>query len=360
MDLPTLWFLIIALLWACYLMLEGFDFGVGMLLPILGRHRAERDQMVRTFGPVWDGNEVWLIVAGGAMFAAFPDWYASMFSAMYIPLLILLVSLIVRVLAIEYRKKLTHPSWTRRWDVLLTITSLLAPFMAAVALANVVRGIEMDAGHDHTGPLLDLLNPYALLGGVAVVVLFALHGATFLGIRTEGAVRARSRSLARVLWPVAVLTVGGFGVWTLLGASDVARGVNPMGVAVLAAAVVALLVVGYGVFREREGIAFAGTASTIVLAAALLFTQLWPNVLPSTGAPEGTLTIANASSQDYTLTVMTIVAVILTPIVMLYQAWTYWVFRHRVSAEGFPEGGASGALDAFLKRDGHGSTDPSA
>ncbi len=336
MDLPTLWFLLIAVLWTGYLVLEGFDFGVGMLLPVLARRREERDQMVRTFGPVWDGNEVWLLVAGGAMFAAFPNWYASMFSAMYLPLLILLVCLIVRVLAIEYRRKVDDPRWTDRWDRVLAISSLGAPLMAAVGLANVVHGIPMDAGHDFTGTLLDLLNPYSLLGGVAVIALFLLHGATFLGLRTDGDLRPRARALALRLWPVATVLVAAFGLWTLLGASDVARGISLAGTVGVLLAVAGLVATGLALRADREGIAFAGTALTIAAAVIVLFSQLWPNVLPSTGDPAGTLSIAETASSPYTLKVMTWVAVLVTPVVLLYQGWTYWVFRHRVSAEGFP------------------------
>ncbi|WP_320668614.1 cytochrome d ubiquinol oxidase subunit II [Patulibacter defluvii] len=344
MDLPTLWFLLIALLWTGYLILEGFDFGVGMLLPVLGRRPEERDALVRTFGPVWDGNEVWLLVAGGAMFAAFPNWYASMFSAMYLPLLILLVALIVRVLAIEYRRKHDGPRWTARWDRVLFVASVAAPLMAAVGLANVVHGIPMDANHDFTGSLLDLLNPYSLLGGVAVLALFALHGATFLGLRTAGDLRPRARALALRIWPVATLLVAAFGLWTLLGASDVARDPSAIGALAVALAVVGLVATGAALRLDREAVAFAGTALTIAAAVVLLFAQLWPNVLPSTDDPAGTLTIAATASQHYTLKVMTIVAILVTPVVLLYQGWSYWVFRHRVSAEGFPEGGAGAAL----------------
>ncbi|EHN11231.1 Cytochrome d ubiquinol oxidase subunit II [Patulibacter medicamentivorans] len=350
MDLPTLWFLLIALLWTGYLILEGFDFGVGMLLFALGRRPEERDALVRTFGPVWDGNEVWLLVAGGAMFAAFPNWYASMFSAEYLPLLILLVALIVRVLAIEYRRKHDGPNWTTRWDRVLFVASVTAPLMAAVGLANVVHGIPMDAKHDFTGNLLDLLNPYSLLGGVAVLSLFVLHGATFLGLRTEGTLRVRARSLAIRVWPVATALVAAFGIWTLLGASSVARGISVVGTIAVVLAVVGLVATGLALRADREPIAFAGTALTIAAAVVLLFAQLWPNVMPSTDDPAGTLSIAETASHHYTLKVMTWVAILVTPVVLVYQAWSYWVFRHRISAEGFPEGGAGAALQSLTHR----------
>jgi cytochrome d ubiquinol oxidase subunit II len=333
MDLPTLWFLLIAVFWAGYLVLEGFDFGVGMLLPVLARTPAERDAMVRTFGPVWDGNEVWLLVAGGATFAAFPNWYASMFSAMYLPLLILLVALIVRVLAIEYRRKHEGDEvWTARWDRVLVVASFVAPAMAAAALANVVHGIRMNAEHDPTGNLLDLLNPYALLGIVAVLTLFALHGATFLGIRTTGVLRERSHALALRLWPVAAVLAGAFALWTLLGQG---RGISIAGSIATVVAVAGLVSTGVALLGRRESVAFVGTVLTIGAAGALLFSQVWPNVLPSTDDPAGTLSIAAAASGHYTLKVMTWVAVLIAPVVFLYEGWSYWVFRERVSSDAF-------------------------
>ncbi|WP_210490925.1 cytochrome d ubiquinol oxidase subunit II [Patulibacter sp. SYSU D01012] len=349
MDLPTLWFLLIAVFWAGYLVLEGFDFGVGMLLPVLAKKPEERDAMVRTFGPVWDGNEVWLLVAGGATFAAFPNWYASMFSALYLPLLILLVSLIVRVLAIEYRRKQENdPVWTARWDWALAISSLLAPAMVAAALANVVRGIKMDANSDYTGSFFDLLSPYALLGVVAVLALFLLHGATFLGLRTEGVLRERSRRFALGIWPVATVLVAAFGLWSLLGQGD---GIAVLGVVGVLMAVAGLVGSGLALLKDNEAIAFAGTVLTIVGAAVLLFAQLWPNVLPSTGDPAGTLTVAEAASSHYTLKVMTWVAVLIAPVVFLYQGWSYWIFRHRITSDGFST--AKSPLDALKQRAAH-------
>ena len=346
MDLPTLWFLLIAVFWAGYLVLEGFDFGVGMLLPVLARTPAERDAMVRTFGPVWDGNEVWLLVAGGATFAAFPGWYAAMFSALYLPLLILLVALILRVLAIEYRRKQQDDEvWTARWDRVLTVTSFVAPAMVAAALANVVRGIPMDGNSDPTGNLLDLLSPYALLGIVAVLGLFALHGATFLGIRTEGVLRERSRAMALRLWPVVTVLAAAFALWSLLGQG---RGLTIIGVVATLLAVAGLVTTGVALLKDREPLAFAGTVGTILAAALLLFGQVWPNVLPSTDDPAGTLTIAQAASSPYTLKVMTWVAVLIAPVVFLYEAWSYWVFRERVSAEAFED--ARTPLEAVGKR----------
>ncbi|WP_320669192.1 cytochrome d ubiquinol oxidase subunit II [Patulibacter defluvii] len=347
MDLPTVWFLLIALLWTGYLVLEGFDFGVGMLLPFVARDADDRRLAIRTFGPVWDANEVWLIVAGGAMFAAFPDWYASMFSAMYLPLLLLLVALIVRVLAIEYRVKHQDDRWTRAWDRALVVCSFVAPAAVALALANVVRGIPLNGDHDFTGDLLDLLNPYALLAAAAVLALFALHGACFLALRCDGPVRLRARRVALVAWPLAVVLGGGFGLWSLLDASPDGS-VSPVAVVGLVVAAGALVGAGLAIRRGREGGAFALTAAAVIGVAVLLFAQLWPNVLPSTGDPAGTLTIADAASTPYTLKVMTIVGAVMTPIVLLYQGWTYWIFRHRVLPDGFEQ--AQNPLQALAER----------
>lgn len=348
MDLPTVWFLLIALLWTGYLVLEGFDFGVGMLLPFVARDAEDRRLAIRTFGPVWDANEVWLIVAGGAMFAAFPGWYASMFSALYLPLLLLLVALIVRVLAIEYRVKHQDDRWTRAWDRALVVCSFTAPAAVALALANVVRGIPLDGRHDFTGSLGDLLGAYPLLAAATVLALFALHGACFLALRCDGPVRLRARRAAAVAWPLATALAAGFGLWTLLGSGGPDDAVSPIAVAAFAVVVVALAICGLAVRRGHEGRAFAGTAVAVIGVAVLLFAQLWPNVLPSTGDPAGTLTIADAASTPYTLKVMTIIGAVMTPIVLLYQGWTYWVFRHRVLPEGFER--AQNPLQALAAR----------
>ncbi|MGE4427566.1 MAG: cytochrome d ubiquinol oxidase subunit II [Solirubrobacteraceae bacterium] len=330
MDLPTLWFLLIAFFWAGYLVLEGFDFGVGMLLPLVTRDAEDRRIAVGTFGPVWDANEVWLIVAGASMFAAFPGWYAAMFHALYLPLLLLLVALIVRVLAIEYRTKQDDPRWTARWDRALIVTSYAAPVAVALALANVVRGIPLDANHDFTGNLVDLLHPYALLGAAAVVALFLLHGATFLGIRAEGPVRERARAAAARVAPVTIVLAAAFGLWTLLGTPSGDASTSPVAVVALVVAAGALVTAAIAARARREALAFTGTAVAILGVAVLMFAQLWPNVLPSTDVAAGTLSVSDAASSPYTLKVMSFVALATTPVVLGYQAWSYWVFRHRV------------------------------
>ncbi|HWC36611.1 MAG TPA: cytochrome d ubiquinol oxidase subunit II [Mycobacteriales bacterium] len=327
MHLTTLWFILIAVLWIGYFVLEGFDFGVGALLLALGRDETDRGVMLRTLGPLWDGNEVWLLVAGGATFAAFPEWYASMFSGFYLALLLILVALIVRGMAIEYRNKQTDVTWRRRWDVAICASSALPALLWGVAFANIVRGVPLNAQHRYTGTLLTLLNPYALLGGAVTLSLFLLHGAVYLGLKTDGEVRERARHAARMIGPVSVGVAALFLVitqwrhgtwWTDLTA---------------AAAAVSLLGSLVSVVRRREGWAFLATAVTLALAVVTLFGDLWPDVLPSSTSDAFSLTVRNASSSAYTLGVMTWVAGFATPVVLAYQAWTYWIFRNRVTRE---------------------------
>lgn len=192
MDLTTIWFLLVAVLFTGYFILEGFDFGVGMLLPVLGRDDRERRVLINTIGPVWDGNEVWLITAGGAMFAAFPEWYATLFSGFYLPLLLILLALIARGVAFEYRNKRPEASWKRRWDHAIFFGSLLPAVLWGVAFANILRGVPLTADHEYAGGLLNLLNPYALLGGVTTAALFLTHGAVFIALKTVGDVRHRA------------------------------------------------------------------------------------------------------------------------------------------------------------------------
>src|SRR5690349_15461642 len=216
MELTTVWFALIAVLWAGYFLLEGFDFGVGILLPVLARDDRERRLLINTIGPVWDGNEVWLLVAGGATFAAFPEWYATLFSGFYLPLLVILVALILRGVAFEYRGKVDSPTWRRRWDACIIGGSLVPALLWGVAFGNIVRGVKLDANHEYVGSFLDLLNPYALLGGLTTLALFTLHGAVFLALKTDGAVRRRAGELAVRLGVVTVVVAGGFLLWTQL------------------------------------------------------------------------------------------------------------------------------------------------
>lgn len=327
--LETLWFVLIAVLWTGYLFLEGFDFGVGMLLPILGRDDQERRSIIATIGPVWDGNEVWLLTAGGATFAAFPEWYATLFSGFYLALFLILIALIVRGVAFEFRGKHDSARWRRTWDAAIVVGSVVPALLWGVAFANLVRGVALDADHEYVGSFGDLLNPYSLLGGVAVLLLCAAQGAIFLSLRTSGDLRERAHRLARPLtWAV---VVGGavFIAWTL-GRSAGDDDLNAFAVVGGVGTAVAVIVAAVMVLRGRDGVAFAAMGTGVGLLVMMIFGSLWPNVMNSSGAPELALTIAEAASTNYTLTVMTVVALILTPVVLLYQGWTYWVFRARI------------------------------
>lgn len=330
MELTTVWFALIALLWVGYFCLEGFDFGVGMLLPVLARDDTERRVMINTIGPVWDGNEVWVLVAGGATFAAFPEWYATLFSGFYLPLLMILVALIVRGLSFEYRHKRPEATWQGRWDRAIIWGSVVPAFLWGVAFANIVAGVPIDADKEFTGSLLTLLNPFGLLGGLVTLTLFAAHGAMFVALKTDGEIRHRARALAIRIGAVAAVLAVVFLWWTQSRTGSAASAVAFLGAALA-------LVAGLAAARSaREGWAFVGTFVTIGLAVAGLFLALFPDVMPSTTDPAFSLTTTNAAATAYTLTVMTWVAVVFTPIVLGYQAWTYWIFRKRISVHHIP------------------------
>ncbi|EWT02124.1 cytochrome C oxidase assembly protein [Intrasporangium oryzae NRRL B-24470] len=340
MELSTFWFIVLGVLWTGYFVLEGFDFGVGMLLPVLGGKRwagdaadaeKRRRVLLNTIGPVWDGNEVWVLTAGGATFAAFPHWYATMFSGFYLPLLLILVGLIVRNLGFEYRHKRPEARWKARWDQAIFWGSLVPALLWGVALTNVVRGVPIDAAKEYTGNLFTLLNPVGLLGGLVFVALFVTHGAIFVALKTDGPIRQDARAITQRAGIVAaVLAV------VLLLVLGLADGNLASWVTTVVAAVA--LLGGLAASRQgREGWAFIGTAVTIAMAVATYFLMLFPNVMPSSTNPAWNLTVENASSSPYTLKVMTIVALIFTPIVLLYQGWTYWVFRKRLSTKHIPE-----------------------
>jgi cytochrome d ubiquinol oxidase subunit II len=330
MALTDIWFLLIAVLWTGYFVLEGFDFGVGMLLPLVGRTENDRRVAINTIGPVWDGNEVWLLVAGGATFAAFPEWYASLFSGFYLALLLILVALIVRGLAFEYRGKIDSDRWRRNWDTAIIAGSAVPALLWGVAFANIVQGVPLDENHEYTGTLLTLLNPYAVLGGLATLSLFALHGATFLALKTHGDVRVRANALVPRIGVPAILLGGAFLVWTFFSHTVSWTGLP---ILVAAAALVAAVLVAVG---GREGWAFLFTAVAIVAVTVTLFGSLYPDVLPSSTNPAFSLNTTNAASTPYTLTIMSWVAVVFTPIVLAYQAWTFWVFRRRISPSDIP------------------------
>jgi cytochrome d ubiquinol oxidase subunit II len=330
MDLAVVWFILIAVLWTGYLVLEGFDFGVGMLLPFVGRTDEGRRVAINTIGPVWDGNEVWLLTAGGATFAAFPEWYATLFSGFYLPLLLILVALIVRAVAIEYRGKIDDVAWRRRWDGAIIVTAWIPSILWGVAFANIVRGVPIDETSTFTGNVFTLLSPFALLGGLTTLALFLSHGAIFLSLKTDGVVRVRAEALAKTLSSIAVAVAGAWAVWAQLAYSVAWTW------AAVAVAAVALLAAHVAVELKRFGWAFIASAGAIIAAVVLIFGSLYPDVMPSSTDSAYSLTIANASSTDYTLTVMTWVAGFLTPVVLIYQSWSYWVFRRRLSVEDIP------------------------
>jgi cytochrome d ubiquinol oxidase subunit II len=330
MELTTVWFGLIAVLWIGYFCLEGFDFGVGMLLPVLAKNDTERRVLINTVGPVWDGNEVWVLVAGGATFAAFPEWYATLFSGFYLPLLLILVALIVRGLAFEYRAKRDDDRWRARWDTAIIVGSLVPAVLWGVAFANIVAGVPIDADKEYVGNLFTLLNPYALLGGVTTLLLFLTHGALFVALKTDGEIRHRARRLGIRTGLAAALVAVAFLVWTQLQTG------TPASAVLFTGAALALVAGLAAATRTREGWAFLGTFVAIALAVAGLFTALFPDVMPSSLDPAWSLTTTNAAATDYTLTLMTWVAVIFTPIVLGYQSWTYWVFRQRLSVHHIP------------------------
>jgi cytochrome d ubiquinol oxidase subunit II len=329
MNLNMIWFLLIAVLYIGFFVLEGFDFGVGMLLPFLGKKDEERRVIINTIGPHWDGNEVWLLTAGGATFAAFPNWYATLFSGFYLPLFLLLLALILRGVAFEFRSKDENPRWRQTWDWAAFGGSLVASLLLGVAFANLARGVPIDAEMNYVGGFFNLLNPYALVGGLVTILIFVLYGAVFLSLKTQGELLTKARATARRLWlPVVVLMLL-FLVLTYLNTDILTKlGVNP-GVIPLTG-VGALLVAGYFIRREREGWAFAMLAVTIAFALVTLFMILYPRVMISSLNPEWSLTIDNAASSPYTLRLMTIVAGIFVPVVLVYQGWSYWVFRKRI------------------------------
>jgi len=329
--LQTLWFILIAVLWIGFFFLEGFDFGVGMLLPFLGKKDEERRAIINTIGSVWDGNEVWLLTAGGATFAAFPEWYATMFSGFYLALFLLLVGLIIRGVAFEYRSKDANPAWRNRFDWMIAIGSFLAALLLGAAFANLARGVPINADKMFTGNLFTLLNPYGLLGGVTTVAIFLLHGANFLGLKLEGEMRNRVNAAAKKIWAVTSVLYILLGVFTY-AAGFWARGVVNPGIVPIAAVAV-LLLAGYFLNRKMEGWSFIMVALNIVLTQVTFFSMTFPNVMLSTTNPDWSLTIYNASSSQYTLTVMSIVALIFVPIVLTYQGWTYYMFRKRISTD---------------------------
>ncbi|PJJ63381.1 cytochrome d ubiquinol oxidase subunit II [Compostimonas suwonensis] len=330
MDLGLLWFWIVAGLFVGYFVLDGFDFGVGMSLPFLGKDDVDRRVLINTIGPVWDLNETWVIVAGASLFAAFPEWYATMFSGFYLALLLILLALIARGVSFEYRHQRPEHAWKRRFDTMIVVGSAVPAFLWGVAFANVVRGVPLDAGHNLTGSLLDLLNPYALLGGLTTLVLFFTHGVVFVTLKTDGEMRARAHRLAIGAGVVTIVVAAAFLLWTTLAYGSIASAL------LSAAAAVALVGSFLANLRARSGVAFALMAVTIGVAVLSLFSSLVPDVMPASNDAANSLTIANASSSQYTLTVMSWTALVFLPLIVGYQAWTYWIFRKRITRASIP------------------------
>ena len=329
--LQILWFILIAVLWIGFYFLEGFDFGVGMLLPFLGKKDVERRSIINTIGATWDGNEVWLLTAGGATFAAFPHWYATMFSGFYLALFLLLIGLILRGISLEYRSKDSNPKWRNTFDWMIAVGSFLPSLLLGTAFANLAQGVPINENMMFTGDLITLLNPYGLLGGLATTAVFLLHGANFLGLKLEGELRQRTNALAKKLWIAASVLFSAFAVYSYISIYLKREIIDP-GIAPLAA-VVFLLLSGYFINKKMEGWAFIMSSLHIVLAQVSFYLMTFPNVMISSTNPEWTLTIYNASSTQYTLTVMSIVALIFVPIVLVYQGWTYYMFAKRVGTD---------------------------
>jgi cytochrome d ubiquinol oxidase subunit II len=325
MQLHTIWFVIIAIFWTGFFVLEGFDFGVGMLHTIVGRTDIERRVALNTIGPWWDGNEVWLIVAGAGMFAAFPGWYATMFSALYLALVIVLAALMARGVAMEFKGKGDGARWRSTWMWCTTLGSLLVPLLLGVGLGDLLVGLPINSSHDFTGNFFDLLTPYGLWTGVTLLSLCLLHGSTFLKLRTTDQVRARARGVARPLGWAAIALVVGWVIWTrkVAGGPDV-----PQPVEVLA--LIAVIFAARLSSTEHDGWAFVSSAVAIAATVGSIFIDLYPNVMVSSTNAAYNLTVNNSASGSYALKVMTVVAVVFFPLVLIYQGWSFHVFRARV------------------------------
>ncbi|HEX9018873.1 MAG TPA: cytochrome d ubiquinol oxidase subunit II [Anaerolineaceae bacterium] len=330
MDLNTLWFILIAVLYIGYFVLEGFDLGVGILLPFLGKDDLKRRVIINTIGPHWDGNEVWLITAGGATFAAFPNWYATLFSGFYLPLFLILLALIVRGVAFEFRSKDDHPLWRKTWDWAICAGSFIPSLLWGVAFTNFVRGVPIDQHQNYVGGFFNLLNPYALLGGLVSLLAFTLLGAIFLSLKTDGDLLESAEKIARRLWLPTFLALVAYVIATYFF-TDVLKqlGVNPGPIPI--GGVLAMLVAGYFVYARRSGWAFVMVALSVVFSVTSIFEVLFPRLMVSSLNPDWSLTIYNAASGPYTLRTMSIIALSFLPFVLAYQVWAYWVFRKRIS-----------------------------
>ncbi|ALE19223.1 cytochrome d ubiquinol oxidase subunit II [Lawsonella clevelandensis] len=338
MELQITWFVLVAVLFLGYFVLEGFDFGVGILSPFVSRHdnpdveEKKRRVVLNTIGPHWDGNEVWLLTGGGALFASFPQWYATMFSGFYLALFLILLALIWRNVSIEFRGKIEAKGWRKAWDIGFFVGSLLPALLWGVAFANIVQGVDIDANKNILTPLWGLLNPYGLLGGLATLLLFTLHGGIFMALKTDGIVRESALKAVRYIAIPTIIVVAAFGLWTQLAHG---KGWTWAALVIAALALIAAVALAW---LGKEAAAFGLMCLTIAGVVVLLFGALYPYLMPSTLEGGYSLTIFNSSSTQYTLTVMTIAAGVMTPIVIAYQAWTFWVFRKRLTTALIPDG----------------------
>jgi cytochrome d ubiquinol oxidase subunit II len=339
MQLHTIWFVIVAIFWVGFFVLEGFDFGVGMLHTFVGRTETERRVALNTIGPWWDGNEVWLVVAGASMFAAFPGWYATMFSALYLAVLLVLAALIARGVSFEFRGKSDAPRWRATWTWSTTVGSLLAPLLLGLGLGDLINGLPINSSHDFTGNFFDLLTPYGIWTGLTLVGLSLLHGATFLKLKTTDVVRERARALARPLGWVTLALVVGWVVWTrvVVSGSDVPEPTE------LLAVIAAIFAARLARSEEHDGPAFTASAIAIAATVGTVFIDLYPNVMVSSTNTAYNLTVNNSASGSYALKVMTVVAALFVPLVLIYQGWSFHVFRGRVSAPPASSGGTATA-----------------
>jgi cytochrome bd ubiquinol oxidase subunit II len=340
-ELHTIWFVIISIFWVGFFVLEGFDFGVGVLHTIVGRTETERRVALNTIGPWWDGNEVWLIVAGAGMFAAFPGWYATMFSALYLALVLVLAALMARGVSLEFKGKRDGERWRRTWTWCTTLGSLLVPLLLGIGLGDLLNGLPIDSSHDFTGNFFDLLTPYGVWTGLTLLGLCLLHGATFLKLRTTDELRERARAVARPLGWAAIALIIGFVIWTrkVAGGADIPGPVEAL--AVISAIFAARLAV-----TDYDGWAFTASAFAIASTVGAIFIDLYPNVMISSTNAAYNLTVNNVASGHYALTVMTVVAVVFLPLVLLYQGWSFYVFHGRVKAPPAPADSPGAAMPA--------------
>lgn len=339
--LETIWFLLWGVLWAIYFMLDGYDLGIGTLVPFLGKTDRDRRVMFNSMGPFWDGNEVWLITAGGVTFAAFPKAYAVMFSGLYIPLMLLLFALIIRGVSLEFRHQVDSPAWRRVWDWGATIGSFLPALILGVAFSNIFMGLPLDENGVFQGSFLLLFNPYGLVGGVLFVLLFAMHGALWLSIKSDGDLQQRAAATARRLWPVLVGVIGVFVVLTVFYTNLLANYLqNPLMLVLLAVPVLALVLMRQQIGREDWWFAWGLSAALIGGLTLFGVVGLYPALLPSSISPEYSITIANAASSTLTLSIMLGVTLVFIPIVAGYQFWLHKTFAHKITDKELNQDGA--------------------